>query len=222
MGLRANGAATLTVRPQERLWNLLSSTSGNSSSSSAPFIPKPRSVMQWHAPISQRHGTCSSDAYRQWGTKAWHEVGEENLAEHLATLYANGPLILFGGDDDDVPSTISQPSFVLHTFRAFKAAKAGTGARTEYYFGLWDQAHQSLVVAKDDCLIAYGNAIAKDRLLQQVRQWVDFGMPSAACMALQVYPGGVPLMAGEREWIVKRPESQFLWSLKRVNDNRMH
>jgi protein-L-isoaspartate(D-aspartate) O-methyltransferase len=52
--------------------------------------------------------------YRQWGTKAWHEVREANLAEHLATLYANGPLILFGDDDDDVPSTISQPSFVLH------------------------------------------------------------------------------------------------------------
>jgi protein-L-isoaspartate O-methyltransferase len=52
--------------------------------------------------------------YRQWGTKAWHEVNEANVAEHLATLYANAPLILFGDDDDDVPSTISQPSFVLH------------------------------------------------------------------------------------------------------------
>jgi protein-L-isoaspartate O-methyltransferase len=52
--------------------------------------------------------------YRQWGTKAWHEVREADLAEHLATLYANGPLILFGDDDDDVPSTISQPSFVLY------------------------------------------------------------------------------------------------------------
>src|SRR5262245_6864445 len=52
--------------------------------------------------------------YRQWGTRAWHEVREANLAEHLATLYANAPLILFGDDDDDVPSTISQPSFVLH------------------------------------------------------------------------------------------------------------
>ena len=100
-------------------------------------------------------------------------------------------------------------------FRAFKTAKAGTGARAGHYFGLWDQAHQSLVVAKDDCLIAYGSAVAKERLLQQVRQWVDLGMPSAACLTLQVYPSDVPLMAGEYEWIVKRPESQFLWSLKR-------
>src|SRR5215510_4601208 len=51
--------------------------------------------------------------YREWGTKEWHEVRDENLAEHLATLYANKPLILYGDDDDTVPSTISQPSFVL-------------------------------------------------------------------------------------------------------------
>jgi protein-L-isoaspartate(D-aspartate) O-methyltransferase len=352
--------------------------------------------------------------YRRWGTKAWHEVCEANLAEHLATLYANGPLILFGDEDDDVPSTISQPSFVLHildllqlqpgqtvfelgagsgwnaalmgrlvspggqvysleiipevakmaarsmetlgitnvhiieadggegyaagapydraiftagtydlphhfyeqlrdgglllivmknegggdtlfllrkttdhfeslesepcgfvqlrgqyaikslepiplellpewselqqqeisrtpfwwggkgkeglmwrtlgirsflgiaepTFRAFKTEKAGTRARAEHFFGLWDRTQQSLVVAKDDGLIAYGSVVAKDRLLQRVRQWVDLGMPSAACMTLQVYPSDVPLMAGEDEWLVRRPESQFLWSLK--------
>jgi protein-L-isoaspartate(D-aspartate) O-methyltransferase len=353
--------------------------------------------------------------YRQWGTKAWHEVHEANLAEHLATLYANGPLILFGDDDDDVPSTISQPSFVLHmldmlqlqpgqtvfelgagsgwnaalmghlvspggqvysleiisevakmaadsigllgitnvhiieadggegyaagapydraiftagtydlphhfyeqmrerglllivmknegggdnlfllrktadhfeslesepcgfvqlrgkyaikslepiplellpewselqqheisrtpfwwggkgkaglmwrtlgirsflgiaepAFRAFKTEKAETRARAEHFFGLWDQAHRSLVLARDDGLIAYGSAVAKERLLQQVRQWVELGMPSAACLTLQVYPSGVPLLAGEHAWLVKRPESQFLWSLKR-------
>jgi protein-L-isoaspartate(D-aspartate) O-methyltransferase len=51
--------------------------------------------------------------YREWGTREWHKVNEENLEEHLATLYTDKPLILFGEDDDDIPSTISQPSFVL-------------------------------------------------------------------------------------------------------------
>ena len=51
--------------------------------------------------------------YREWGTKEWHEVGEANLAEHLVTLYTNRPLALFGEDDNDILSTISQPSFVL-------------------------------------------------------------------------------------------------------------
>src|SRR5437867_1831715 len=52
-------------------------------------------------------------SYREWGSKQWHRVHEENLQEHVAALYANRPLILFGEDDDNIPSTISQPSFVL-------------------------------------------------------------------------------------------------------------
>jgi protein-L-isoaspartate(D-aspartate) O-methyltransferase len=51
--------------------------------------------------------------YREWGSREWQEVRADNLHEHLATLYANRPLILFGEDDDDIPSTISMPSFVL-------------------------------------------------------------------------------------------------------------
>lgn len=51
--------------------------------------------------------------YRLWGVKDWHEVNEANLEEHLATLYSDWSLVLFGEDDSDVPSTISQPSFVL-------------------------------------------------------------------------------------------------------------
>jgi protein-L-isoaspartate(D-aspartate) O-methyltransferase len=53
------------------------------------------------------------ERYREWGNKQWHEVTDENLEEHLATLYANKSLILYGDEDDTVPSTISQPSFVL-------------------------------------------------------------------------------------------------------------
>lgn len=51
--------------------------------------------------------------YRGWGTREWHSVNKENLEEHVATLYLDGSMILFGEDDDDIPSTISQPSFVL-------------------------------------------------------------------------------------------------------------
>ena len=51
--------------------------------------------------------------YREWGTREWHEISESNLEEHLLMLYSDRALILFGEDDEDVPSTISQPSFVL-------------------------------------------------------------------------------------------------------------
>src|SRR5262245_20537725 len=51
--------------------------------------------------------------YREHASKKWHEVNDTNLYEHLAALYADRPLTLFADDDDNVPSTISQPSFVL-------------------------------------------------------------------------------------------------------------
>jgi protein-L-isoaspartate(D-aspartate) O-methyltransferase len=104
---------------------------------------------------------------------------------------------------------ITEPSF-----RAFKTEKTDQRPHEEHYFGLWDKEHGSLVLAKDDWLIAYGNAVAKERLVQKVRQWVDIGMPSAASLALQVYPSDFPLTAQENQWIVKRRESQFLWSLE--------
>jgi protein-L-isoaspartate(D-aspartate) O-methyltransferase len=352
--------------------------------------------------------------YREWGIREWQEVNKENLEEHLATLYTDKPLILFGEDDDDIPSTISQPSFVLkmldmlqikpgHTifelgagsgwnaalmgclvgseghvysleiipevaqsatetietldlknvsvitadggdgynanvqydraiftagaydlpchfyrqmkegsllliviknqgggdnlfllqkkadcfesldsmgcgfvqlkgkyqfdsleptnietlpewadlqqqeisrmpfwwggkgkgsflwltmgiraflsisdpsFRAFKIEKTTAQSREYQYFGLWDQEHNSLVIAQDDLLIAYRNESARDRLLQKVKEWVDLGMPSAASFTLQVYPIDLPLKVDNNQWIVKRKDSQFLWSLK--------
>jgi protein-L-isoaspartate(D-aspartate) O-methyltransferase len=356
--------------------------------------------------------------YRVWGSPNWHEVRADNLAEHAATLYADRPLILFGDDDDNIPSTISQPSFVLrmldmlqiqpgHTifelgagsgwnaalmgqlvgpsgrvysleiipevaraaaerieslniahvqiinadagegyapgapydraiftagsydlphhlyqqlkddgllmiviknvgggdhlfllrkhrdhfesleslpcgfvqvtgkyqarqwdpieidhlpewadlqhqevarrrfwwggkgkagflwqtlgirsflgiaepsFRAFKTAKNAEHNRDEHYFGLWDQAERSLVLARNDWLIAYGNTVAQERLLDAIRQWVELGMPSAASFRLQVYPINAQIAVADTQWIVERNDSQFLWSLAQEPD----
>jgi hypothetical protein len=99
-------------------------------------------------------------------------------------------------------------------FRAFKTEKSAGQPMEENYFGLWDQERRSLVLAKDEWIIAYGNVSARNRLLEKVRLWVDLGMPAAASFRLQVHPIGSPLAARENPWIVKRNESQFLWSLE--------
>jgi protein-L-isoaspartate(D-aspartate) O-methyltransferase len=353
--------------------------------------------------------------YREWGTTTWHEVRADNVAEHAATLYANRPLILFGDDDAHIPSTISQPSFVLHMldllqiqpghsifelgagsgwnaallgqlvrpdghvysleiipeiaatamntldrlhinnvhvvaadggeghvagapydraiftagtydlshcfydqikdgglllivmknegggdtlfllrktrdyfeslksmpcsfvqlrgkhqvdhldpvtvdtipewaelqnkevarvpfwwggegaesflwrtlgirsflgiteslFRTFKTTNTDPHSQEEHYFGLWDHAHGSLVLAKEESLIGYGTTAAMDRLLQRVRQWVELGMPSTASFALRVYPKETVVTLSKNQWLVQRTESQFLWSLGR-------
>src|SRR5258705_11091462 len=51
--------------------------------------------------------------YRERASKEWRDVNASHLTEQLGTLYADNPLTLFGDDDDNVASTISQPSFVL-------------------------------------------------------------------------------------------------------------
>jgi len=106
---------------------------------------------------------------------------------------------------------ITEPSF-----RTFKTERRNERLREEHYFGLWDQEQKSLVIAKDDLLFSYGNSFAEERLMQDIEHWVKLGMPSAASFALKVYPIAFPLVADENEWIVKRRESQFLWSLKEV------
>ena len=105
--------------------------------------------------------------------------------------------------------SISEPSF-----RAFKTKKKTAQLHEYQYFGLWLPEDNSLVIAKDDLLIAYGNKDALDRLLVKVREWVDLGMPSAASFALQIYPIDTPLTVDKDRWIVKRQDSQFLWSLQ--------
>jgi hypothetical protein len=49
---------------------------------------------------------------------------------------------------------------------------------------------------------------------------VDLGMPSAASFALRAYPVNVAVTPAEGEWLVRRAESQFLWS--RGGHHRLH
>ncbi len=89
--------------------------------------------------------------YRIWGVKEWSEVNEDNLEEHLATLYSDRALILFGDDDNDVPSTISQPSFVLRMLDMLrlepgkKVFELGAGSG-------WNAALMGNLVAPEGCV----------------------------------------------------------------------
>ena len=98
-------------------------------------------------------------------------------------------------------------------FRAFKVAASDKDTVERHYFGLWDQEHMSLVLAKDDELISYGSMAATEHLLHVAHRWIDLGMPTAASFGLRVFRSDYPLKGGQNEWVVKRRESQFLWSL---------
>jgi hypothetical protein len=78
------------------------------------------------------------------------------------------------GKEHFVWTTLGIRSFLGITesaFRAFKTAKLDAQAIVHHYFGLWDAEHRSLVVAKDDWLVTYGNTQAEERMLRRLRQW---------------------------------------------------
>jgi hypothetical protein len=100
------------------------------------------------------------------------------------------------------------------TFRAFKMAKTHAAATEYHYFGLWDRANMSLVLARDEELISYGNTTATERLVDLVHQWIDLGMPAASSLRLRVYRNDRPVVTRDDQWLVKRKDSQFLWSLQ--------
>ena len=99
------------------------------------------------------------------------------------------------------------------SFKAFKIAKSAKDAVEEHYFGLWEREHKSLVIAKNDELVSYGSMATTERFLRTVHRWVDLGMPTAASFELKVYRSDCPLKTSDNQWVVKRGESQFLWSL---------
>jgi protein-L-isoaspartate(D-aspartate) O-methyltransferase len=80
------------------------------------------------------------------------------------------------------------------------------------YFGIVDYQSRSIAVFKDDMLIAYGNDGALVRLRNDVSDWVEKGMPAATCFELKVYPIYSDLHPGDRQWLVKKRDSQFLWT----------
>ena len=140
----------------------------------------------------------------------WPELKEHEVAKRKFWWGGKGKL-------DFAQRTLGIRSFLNITepfFKTFKREKTGEQSYEEQYFGLWDKENLSLVIAKDDILTSYGNLIAEQRLMEDIRSWVNLGMPTAASFELKIYPLDIPLSVSENQWIVKRNESQFLWILK--------
>jgi protein-L-isoaspartate O-methyltransferase len=120
------------------------------------------------------------------------------------------------GEPTQTWSTVGIRSFLAITepaFRPFKTAELEDSTE-HHYFGLWDAVNGSLTVAKDGWLTTYGNTQAEERLLQRLHHWIEIGMPSAACLDLTVFPIGAQLETGHNQWLVRRRDSQFLWTLQ--------
>jgi protein-L-isoaspartate(D-aspartate) O-methyltransferase len=100
--------------------------------------------------------------------------------------------------------SIAEPSFL---------AFSTPGTCADHFFGLWEEAQGSLVLAKGDSLVAYGTPHALERLRQRIAEWTALGMPGAASYTLRLYPVEHLVDPAANQWIVERKESKFVWSL---------
>lgn len=80
-------------------------------------------------------------------------------------------------------------------------------------FGILDVMSKSLVVAKPNELVSYGSTKSRDHLLKILTNWTAQGMPGLVSLKVKAYPIGRKIRAQKNQWLVKRKESQFLWSM---------
>jgi protein-L-isoaspartate O-methyltransferase len=99
-------------------------------------------------------------------------------------------------------------------FTTFESSDKQHSRRRNYSFAVVDRENRSVAILSwEGKLTGYGNTKAFDRFWKDIQDWVELGMPNAPCFELKAYPAGVALTAGERQWITRRRDSQFLWTL---------
>ncbi len=80
-------------------------------------------------------------------------------------------------------------------------------------FGLLDRVGHALVVARHDRLVSYGSTEPRQRLIAVLKHWIDLGMPGLSTIEVAAYPIDREITPAASDWLVRRNESQFVWSL---------
>jgi len=80
-------------------------------------------------------------------------------------------------------------------------------------FGLHDEPSGSLSLARDGRITVHGSRAAGEALDQHLQRWLALGMPSMASMSLRAFPAAAAPAAGAEEWLVRRPETDFLFHI---------
>ena len=114
------------------------------------------------------------------------------------------------GEESFFWSTIGLKSFLTISNKNFTSVLIDKGKKT---FALWDKENQSLAVAHHNRIDSYGSDMALKTLINEIKLWIDLGMPSGSNLKLRVYPKGTQIPHSNKGWIVQRKDSIFSWSL---------
>ncbi len=99
-------------------------------------------------------------------------------------------------------------------FKMFKGEEEYT-----LFFGLIAEEDNSIVLWKNNKLTGYGNKKALQKIRAAFELYLELGMPSAHCFNVKVYPIDQEIELGKNQWLIKRKDSQFVWSLKQFVDS---
>jgi protein-L-isoaspartate(D-aspartate) O-methyltransferase len=80
-------------------------------------------------------------------------------------------------------------------------------------FGILDRTSNGLVLARHDRLVCYGSTEPRQTLIASLKRWIDRGMPALANLEVRAYPIDREVTPAPGDWLVRRNESQFVWSL---------
>ena len=105
----------------------------------------------------------------------------------------------------------TEPGYQVFVDR--KEAKRGKGRWPGMTFGLVDEKAGSMVLYRGHKLYGYGTPDAAKRLLRAYRRWTAEFMPPGSCFGLTVYRSGEAPKPGRREWLERRGDCDFVWSL---------
>jgi len=118
-----------------------------------------------------------------------------------------------GADSDNfVWVTAGLRSFLAISEPGYEAIRLD---RSNATFGILDRAGGALVVAHHDKLVCYGSPEPRHRLIEILKRWIDRGMPGLSTLDVTAYPIDHEVAPAAGDWLVRRNESQFVWSLPR-------
>ncbi len=163
-------------------------------------------------PLTGKHALASADPMPLDSLSNWNDFSKKEVDKRR---------FWWGGDEaGSFWITLGFRSFLSISeprFRVFTEDAEKKSDPTRWFFGLLDSDSGSLVIARKGFLVTYGSPRAKEILMERLHLWIDLGMPSMASMDLRISPIDSDIESDSNQWIVRKRDSQFLWSLK-AND----
>jgi hypothetical protein len=113
--------------------------------------------------------------------------------------------------EDFVERTFPIRSFLAATEPRFVAVTDALGAGA---FALVGARGEWVVVMRTGEALCYGRREGWEHVLHLLQRWIALGAPTMLSMGLRAYTAGTAPAPGPGEWLMRRQDTDFVWSLR--------